>query len=149
MRYLVAIDFSEITPRLLEVVRQQAQPGKDQLSLVHVAAPDPAFVGYDAGPQVVRDERAEQLREEHRQLESYATALQAAGFEAEGFLIQGPTSESLLAKAREWEVDLIVIGSHGHGMLYEVLLGSVCQRVLKGSPVPLLIVPTPEDAEIQ
>jgi len=141
MRYLVALDFSEITPRLLATTRRHARPGTDEIKLLHVAAPDPEFVGYDAGPQVVRDERAEQLREEHRQLEAYAAALQAEGYAAKGFLIQGPTAESLLAKAEAWEIDLIVIGSHGHGLLYEVILGSVCQAVLKASHLPLLIVP--------
>ncbi len=61
--------------------------------LVHVAAPDPEFVGYEPGPQYIRDDRAKVLLAEHKKLASYIKSLEGKGYKAEALLVQGPTIE--------------------------------------------------------
>jgi len=50
--------------------------------------------------------------------------------------------DKILREAREQNAGLIVMGSHGHGALYELLIGSVTQGVMKSAQCPVVIVPS-------
>jgi nucleotide-binding universal stress UspA family protein len=143
---VVAIDFSPVCDRLVEEVARLAQSRGCYVWLVHVAPPDPDFVGYDVGPQDVRDRLAEELRDEHRRLQAMADALRARGIEATALLVQGPTVRTILDEAEKLDADLIALGSHGRGLAMRALLGSVSEGVLRRAKVPVLIVPA-RDAE--
>jgi nucleotide-binding universal stress UspA family protein len=67
--------------------------------------------------------------------------LAAAGREAVALHIQGPTVDKILHEAQQQGAELIVMGSHGHGALYELLVGSVTQGVMKGASCPVVVVP--------
>ena len=138
---LVPVDFSDMTESVIEEARVLCDALDAKLWLVHVAAPDPDFVGYDGGPQSVRDSVAHHLRDEHRDLQERAEALRVGGLDAVALLIQGPTVDTILGEAKRLEVDMIVMGSHGHGALYRALLGSVSEGVLHKAACPLTIVP--------
>ena len=138
---LVPVDFSEVSAAVIATAESLAEAFSAKVWLIHVAAPDPEFVGFDVGPQSVRDQRASNLRDEHRHLQDEAERLRGGGIDATALLIQGPTVEKILAEAERLEADWIVIGSHGHGATYRVLLGSVSENVVRGSKLPITIVP--------
>ncbi|MCB0807798.1 MAG: universal stress protein [Flavobacteriales bacterium] len=138
---LVPIDLSDITSAVVEHAVQLGRAFDADLWLVHVAAPDPDFVGFRTGPQYVRDHRAEELRQEHRELHDLRDRLCADGVKAEALLVQGPTTSTILEEAADLGAELIVMGSHGRSGLFKALVGSVCEQVLQDSPVPLYIVP--------
>ena len=52
----------------------------------------------------------------------------------------GHAADTIIAQAEKGEADLIMMGSHGHGALGNLMLGSVATRVLAGSKVPVLLV---------
>lgn len=68
---LVTIDFEEKGQVLIEKAAELAEKFNAKLWLVHVAAPDPDFIGYDVGPQYVRDVLAKDLRNEHKLLQGF------------------------------------------------------------------------------
>lgn len=144
-RLLAALDFSPVSRSVVDRAAALAQAFAAELTLVHVAAPDPAFVGYETGPQTVRDARASELRSEHRDLQNAAEDLRARGIGARALLLQGATVEMLLREAREIGAEMIVIGSHGHGALHRALLGSVSEGVVRGARCPVLVVPARHD----
>ena len=146
MTLLVPIDFSAATARQLEVAAEEARRCGAPLVLLHVAAPDPDFVALEAGPQPVRDRRADELRDEHRRLQALTVELRGHGVEAEARLVQGPTVETILEQAESRGVERIVMSTHGHGLWHRVLLGSVSEGVLRGARVPVLLVPVREEA---
>ena len=141
-RLLAAVDFSPVSGRVLDTAAELARSLGAKLWLIHVAAPEPDFVGYGPGPQTVRDQRAEELHEKHRELQEEATRLRSAGLEVTALLVQGPTVEKLLEEIESLEIDLLVVGSHGHGRLYDVLLGSTSDGLLRRSKRPVLVVPS-------
>ena len=142
MNVLVAIDFSAVSDVVVDVGADLARRGGGgRLWLVHVAAPDPAFVGYEAGPADVRDTRAAELRREHHELHERAAALRASGLDVTPLLIQGATAEKLVAEAKRLRADLLVLGSHGRGAVTKALLGSVSEGVVRQAPCPVVIVP--------
>lgn len=140
---LVPIDFSEVQQNLVSVAGKLAKPLNAKLWLIHVAAPDPDFVGFSVGPEYVREQRADILRQEHQDIQAIAAELKAASIDAEALLVQGPTTDTILEIAAKVSADLIVIGSHGRGALFRAFVGSVSEQVLKDSKVPVLVVPTP------
>ena len=55
------------------------------------------------------------------------------------WVVGSPTEELLAASQRE-KVHMMVMGTHGHGLLGRALMGSVAQRVVTDSQVPVLLV---------
>ncbi len=142
MNVLIAVDFSAVTRRIIETVTRFAGAATGhRMTLIHVAPPDPDFIGYDTGPRTVRSQVAHELRAQHVELQRYADQLRGGGFEVTSLLLQGPTIETVLAEADRVEADLLVIGSHGHGAVYELLVGSVSEGLVRRSTRPLLVVP--------
>jgi nucleotide-binding universal stress UspA family protein len=138
---LVTIDFSDLTTDVIAHAAAIATAFGGELHLLHVAEPDPDFVGYDAGPQSTRDAVAERLREQHRKLQTLAEQQRSAGIGCEALLVQGAYVQKIIAESEKLKADLIVTGAHGKGLLSRVLLGSVSEGVLRESKVPVLVVP--------
>jgi len=141
---LVPIDFSAVKNSLVSTAGDLAKALGAKLWLVHVAAPDPDFVGFRVGPEYIREQRADILRKEHQDIQAIGAQLKAKGIDTEALLVQGPTTDTLLEVAQNVSADLIVMGSHGHSALFRAFVGSVSEQVLKESKVPVLIVPTPD-----
>lgn len=137
---IVAVDFSHTTDLLLAAAGRIARK-EDKIYLVHVAAPEPDFVGYGVGPQYIRDDRALQLQEEHKLLSDYKKQLVENGFKAEALLVAGPTVETLLNEIEKLKGTLLIIGRKGHSTLYEVLIGSVCKDIISKLRIPALLIP--------
>jgi nucleotide-binding universal stress UspA family protein len=140
---LVALDLSTERPRIMQQATELGRSTGAKLWLVHVAAPDPDFVGFDAGPQYVRDERAGELHQEHRHLERLCADLSTSGIHAQPVLVAGPTAQTILELAAKYQVDLIIMGSHGRRGLAKAFLGSTSDDVLRANRFPVLVVPTP------
>lgn len=140
---LIPYDFSAVGERLLKAAMDLAKPMGAKVWVVHVAAPDPDFVGFKVGPQYVRDHMADLLRQEHSDLQEVAKRVSEQGIEAEALLVQGPTVETLLELADRVEADLFLVGSHGRSALFRAFVGSVSEQLLKDSKIPVMVVPSP------
>lgn len=138
---LVTIDFNENIDVLLKTTYEFANAFKAKVWLMHIAAPDPDFVGFEVGPQYIRDARASELRREHKLLQDYAKLLEAKGLIAEGLLIQGATIDMIIEESKKLKVDLIIAGHHDHSFLYNAFVGSVSADIIKKSKIPVLIIP--------
>jgi nucleotide-binding universal stress UspA family protein len=139
---LVAIDFSNVTDLVVRHASDLAAALGAKVCVLYVEAPEPDFVGYGPGPDYVRLHVAE-TRSEHREhIMEIAESLEAKGLEAEARDIRGPAVETILDQADDVGADLIVLGSHGHGALLHLLLGSVSEGVLKRATCPVLVVPS-------
>jgi len=141
MRLLVPVDLSDATPPVIAMAHRAAQASGSSVVLLHVAEPNPAFVGYEAGPGVVREQVAHEYREQHQVLHSHAEALRADGIETTALLIQGQTAQCILKEAERLAADLIIMGTHGHGAMFELIVGSVAHAVVHDTPIPVLLVP--------
>ena len=141
---LIAVDIRDTDQLLLEQAAALATRFSSKVWVIHIAAPDPDFVGYSMGPTYIRDTRADQLRKEHRQLQSYAGWLNDQTIDADGLLIQGPTIEMIRDEVTKLEIDLLILGSRRHSFLYEAFVGHTAVKVIKDIRIPVLIVPLPD-----
>jgi nucleotide-binding universal stress UspA family protein len=145
MNILVAVDLSPASEKVVEAARGVAELTGAKIYILHVAEPDPDFVGYDAGPEVVRTQVAQELRREHREVQALAENLRAEGLDATALLIRGPTVQTTLKEAENLKAGLIVVGTHGHRAVYDVLIGSYSAGIIRRSKLPVLVVPIRDD----
>jgi nucleotide-binding universal stress UspA family protein len=154
---LVPIDFSAATPRVLELAGQVAKSFGAEIHLVHVkelsAAVPPSAFGYGAAgmpdlmpmsslpiaealPQPVAPNEQDRARLTEWQKQISQIGLQVTLHEPVGDVI-----EEILGTADAIKADLIIMGRHGHGAMYNLLVGSVTEGVLKRGNCPVLLVP--------
>ncbi|MFH1183689.1 MAG: universal stress protein [Chloroflexota bacterium] len=135
------MDFSDATDAVVARATDLAKALQAQVTLLHVAAPEPDFVGYEPGPQSVRDTVAKHVHEEHKHLQMLEKKAAGMGVQVASLLIQGYTVEKILMECERLKPDLIVMGSHGHSALHQLLVGSVTEGVLRKATCPVVVVP--------
>jgi nucleotide-binding universal stress UspA family protein len=137
---MACIDLSATSDDVLACARRLTQPA-GRLVLLHVAAPDPEFVGYDVGPASVREEVAGELRTEHRRVQALAAALDDSGLTVTPLTVQGVVVDRILEHAARLAVDLIVVASKGRSAVAELFAGSTVHGLLRAATVPVVVVP--------
>jgi nucleotide-binding universal stress UspA family protein len=144
MKLLAGVDLSESTDKVVQKVEKFAKALSARVWILHVAEPEPDFVGYEIDAECMRDSRSEIFHREHQQIQDIAERLRREGLDATALLVQGATVETLLKEASKLDVDMIVLGSHGRGAMHQIIVGSVSEGVVHKSACPVLIVPTHE-----
>lgn len=138
---LVTIDFDDESNVILNKAIEIAQKFNSKIWLIHVAAPNPDFVGYEVGPQYIRDFRASELRREHELIHEYTVKLKEKNIESEGLVIQGATVDMVIEESQKLNIDLLVIGHHKHNFLYKVFIENTEDQIINHSQIPVLVVP--------
>ena len=145
---IVAVDFSSITSSLIDKAAEMAMCSKARVYIVHVASPDPNFVGYIKDDSTnERQWRASELKKEKKDLEKIAERLKGLEVDAIPLLIQGATAEMILNETQRLGSELLIMGMHGHGVAMATLLGSTSHQVLKHVSCPILLIPCKKNGE--
>jgi nucleotide-binding universal stress UspA family protein len=153
MKIIAAIDFSDITPRLLEQTSILAKALGAELFLIHVAEPNPDHIAYDYDPATVytidsaevRSSIAERFQQEHKTLQEYAENMREQGISCTAMMIQGIAVDLLLKEAERLEAAFIIAGTHGKGLISQLLLGSISEQLIKQTTIPVHLVPAQKD----
>jgi nucleotide-binding universal stress UspA family protein len=141
MIVLAALDLRAGTEATAEVAVQLATRVNGKLVFLHVAPPDPAFVGFEAGPQSTRDANAHTLRGDHSRIQEFAESARRNGLGCTALMAQGEEAATIVQQAERLGADYIVLGSRPRSLAARLILGNVANDVLKLSPLPVLIVP--------
>lgn len=148
-RILVPHDFSESAAHAVEIAAYEARAHGARIVLLHVVELMPQF-GRDT-TMMVRPGTTQQMSVTSYHLESgeaelapIAAALQASGIEVTVDVRVGVPVEEIQRCATERAVDVIMMGTHGRTGLSRVIAGSVAERVVRASSVPVLTVRQPD-----
>lgn len=152
MKLLVGLDLSESTEKIVNKVEAIAKTLSAEVWVLHITKPEPRdiyiaehepdSIGSEKDAQLLRDLLAKRFHDEHRQIQEIADRLRKSGLDTTALLVEGETVETILKEASRLEVDMIVVGSHGRGAMYQLLVGSVSEGILHRSEYPILVVPT-------
>ena len=141
---VVAVDFSNATAGVLEMAISLAKAFNAQLQLFHVVEPEPSYTAYGFTPDefpALHAYQDEARRRAASQLAELLTQVQLELPDAGSQITEGSPLHSLLDYVHESRADLVVLGSHGHGVIASLLLGSVAEGMVRKATVPTLIVP--------
>ena len=148
-RILVPVDGSHTSARGLEEAIRLAKEQRARLRLVHVVEEYVVVqsAGLD-GTGFYAGDLIDSLRDESKKIIANATALagkrgvkaDAATFES----FSNRSSDYIIREAKKWHADLIVMGTHGRRGVNRLVLGSDAEIVVRTSPVPVLLVRSPE-----
>jgi nucleotide-binding universal stress UspA family protein len=143
-RILVAVDGSPTADHALHVGLELVRCLRAEVGVVHVVD-----VGRAGDPErgLLAAELLEDRRREGAALLDEVLSRTDLVSPVESFLREGRPPEEILAAARDWNADLIVVGSRGRSGLVRVVMGSVAETVVRHAPVPVLVVRRPKDAD--
>ena len=143
-RVLVPIDFSEHSKRIVSYATRTASRHNSTIYLLHVfQIPDYLVIPYapqreiSAGARSQLDAAELEAREN---LEAVAQELSNRGIKVQAYLRVGYPFDEIVLVANHFDVDLIIIGSHGRGGISRLLVGSTAERVVEHAPCPVLVV---------
>lgn len=156
---IAAIDFSEKNEGILDKAAEIAKALGVKLWIIHASsveksAPMVAMESYEyygilqqysqAAIDINFDRKltVEKFKHEHDALKALSAKFKDDGIDCTGLLLEGSPAEVILKKAGDVNAGVIVLGSHGHGELHKLLLGSTSEAVLDGAECGVLIMPS-------
>lgn len=128
-KIIFATDLSPATDTVIACLAPLRKIGVREIVLTHAL-----------GIRHLDDMRYELLRQVEPHLKRQQAALEAQGFAVCIRAPRGLPTEEIVRVTEEQAADLVVVGSHGHTLAHDVLLGSTPLELLHRSPVPVLVV---------
>ena len=138
---LVPVDLSPFSNEIAMEAVKVAKITGGKIILLHVVSLDIGFIIGDVGFQYLPELEKTALEEDAKELSKLQDIIAAQGVEVESLVKQGIPVDTILEQVEETGADTIVIGSKGHGTLYEAFVGSVCRDVIKDAKVPIVVIP--------
>lgn len=139
MKILVAADGSRYTKRMLAYIAAHDEwlGAHHRYTVMTVVGPLPARATRVLDKQLVQDYFAEEAGKVFKPIRTF---FGKQGLTAEFITKVGPAGDAIAQMASAGKFDLVMMGSHGHGAIAGLVLGSVTSGVLARCDVPLLIV---------
>lgn len=147
---LVPLDGSAFAEQALCHAEKVAMPDKTEIHLLSVASllEDHSLAVVDLYPVYVyrdymidQDQEMERVRHELQgYLEGVAQRLESAGYRVQCIIRFGQPAEEIIAYAEEAGCDLVAMSTHGRSGLGRWVYGSVADKVLRGSQIPILLI---------
>ena len=139
MNILLAVDGSPHTKKMLAYLTThlEALGANNTFTVLTVEPPLPPRALAIVGAEVAENFHSESAA---KVLEPVATFLQRHSFSLQTAFRVGPAGETIAEFAEAGKFDLLIMGSHGHGALGNLIMGSVATKVLANCKVPVLLV---------
>lgn len=132
---LLPVDGSESAMHAGRLAAELAATFGSKVHVMHCYETIPATIGGSAREEVAANEK----EKSGRIMEPYRVMLEARNVPCELHVASGDVGQACMALIKEQGCDLVVMGHRGLGSAEEILLGSVSQKVLETSAVPVLI----------
>jgi nucleotide-binding universal stress UspA family protein len=139
MKILLAVDGSDFTRKMLDYVVANTAlfDASHQYTVFNAQPPLPPHASSVVGSNVTRDYHED---ESAKVLQPAVAALQAKGLRAASEWKTGQAGATIAQFAKDGGYDMVIMGSHGHGALARLVMGSVASEVLADCGVPVLLI---------
>jgi nucleotide-binding universal stress UspA family protein len=135
-KILFPTDFSPISNKALELIKQLKAGGAEEVIALHVI--DDRTLIESGYVDSIRGELEEQSK---KNMEALAKELEGSGLKVQTHIRTGvPIKEILDMEREESNLSLLIMGSHGKSDIVEMLMGSVAEKVVRKCKTPILIV---------
>lgn len=146
---VAAVDFSNATSGVVSMATRLAKAFGAELHLLHVVEPEPTYTAYGFTPDEFPAMHAFQEEAKHRANRKLEELLAGVDSDLTGVvtrLVEGSPLHALLEYVKDNRVDMVILGSHGHGVVASLLLGSVAEGMVRKALVPTLLVPADKES---
>jgi nucleotide-binding universal stress UspA family protein len=148
-KVLVPVDYSEPSAEVLQFGAEIASRLGGSLTVMHVwecmphAPSDLMVKGRNGKLRRLDDVIRENAENEMQQFLESASL--PSGLRVETKVVSGEAAQCILRELGTGGHDLLVMGTHGRGGVKQLVLGSVAEKMVRTSPVPVLVVPGEEE----
>ena len=132
--------WEEKTTKILDYAAMMAKTFGAELILVHVT---PTFDEYTRASVVLASATTleeEILEESEAKMKKLLNSSKLKDIKATNMLVKGSAAEAILEAAKKQKAEMIVMGTHARGAVGRVLFGSVAEKVVRTSPIPVVTV---------
>lgn len=146
---VAAVDFSNATSGVVSMATRLAKAFGAELHLLHVVEPEPTYTAYGFTPDefpAMHAFQEEAKRRANRKLEELLAGVDSDLTGVVTRLVEGSPLHALLEYVKDNRVDMVILGSHGHGVVASLLLGSVAEGMVRKALVPTLLVPADKES---
>ena len=139
MKILLAVDGSAYTQKMLAYLtsHQEMLGTGHEYTIITVQPLLPPRARAALGKDVVEQYYDE---ESTKILQPVQEFLKSRGVQAQSISKIGPIADTIIHAAQDGKFDLIAMGTHGHGALGRLVMGSVSSQVLAGCTIPVLLI---------
>lgn len=138
-KILCALDFSDISPKVADYSKTIAAQFKAEILALYSAPSLAQYVGFHVPPNSIDNFVGEIVAGAEKSMSEFLTA-HFGDANVKGRVVTGYAAEEILRVAEEEGVDLIIMGTHGRKGIDLILFGSVAEKVVKSSSIPVLTV---------
>ncbi|MEI8102129.1 MAG: universal stress protein [Chlorobium sp.] len=150
MKLLVATDFSELAEKIFTEAEKLATALSAKVFLLHVVPPASPIIDLrlDAETIIPQDEVLCDAGYHHRdtpeslKMRAIAARFREKRIDTTILIAQNNEVEAIVNESEKHGADMIMLGSHGHGALFHLLIGSVSEGVIRQATCPVIIVPS-------
>jgi nucleotide-binding universal stress UspA family protein len=136
-KVLCAVDFTEYSTQLADYGRTLARAFGAKVHVLYVAPTLSQYVGFQVAPSSIENFVEEIITGAEQTMEKFLQE-HFADFDAQGHVLSGYAADEIISFARQQEADIIIMGTHGRRGLDRILFGSVAEKVVKTSEIPVL-----------
>ena len=137
-KILFPIDFTENSSKVLPYVLSMAEKYKALIYLLHVVEEDFHLLSLQPYIPVYRDKK--ELQAAEKAMEGFCEKSMQGCSNFHKKILFGDPVLTILKTIESESIDMVIMGSHGHKGLKDIIFGSVAENVMKKSPVPVLVV---------
>jgi nucleotide-binding universal stress UspA family protein len=160
-KLLVPVDFSCGADLVIEKAKQISKAFGSEVRIINIVPPLPLeirnrlevnsvstmgdMVGRLIGSNTyddIRDDMARSLKSIHKKILEAKKKFVAEGIIAEAYIFEGKMEESILEEASEYQPDMIIMSSQGHGYRFKSMVGGIYSTIIKNVSCPVMVVPS-------
>ncbi len=141
---ITALDFSDASPAVLEAAIDMATKQQATLHIIHVLEPSPSYTAYGMTPEefpAIQVFQQESQKRAEARLNLAVNQAKTVISDVRAELALGSPLTAIIDYAKNIHADLIVIGTHGHGAVAALLIGSVAEGLVRKAVCPTLVIP--------
>ncbi len=128
-KIIIATDLSEASDHIIECVQDLKKFGTKEAVLFHAL-----------GIRYLQDMRYELARDAEPVLQKQTQMLESFGYTVKTHIATGSVASEIWDFAKKENASLVVIGTHGRGLAFDVLLGGEAHKIIHGMKKPLLVI---------
>jgi nucleotide-binding universal stress UspA family protein len=139
-KILFPVDFSDVSPKIVPWVRMMAERFDAEIHLLFVARRFGYFSDIYVMPEAIENFEGEIVTGGETKMEEFVETYFEKYPSIKPKVLLGDAADEILNYIPSEGIDLVIMGTHGRKGLKRILFGSVAERVIKMSPVPVLSI---------